>query len=250
MAKMNIRLLLVEDDQGDVRLIREMLKQVEHVDYEIWHVSTLREGLVCLKESSFDVLLLDLGLPDSQNLATFVRFKVAAPNLPVIVLTGFDDGELARTALRKGSQDFLVKGHVDTRLLDCSIRYAIERQRLVQRTAKVNETLIAAERNRVVQETAGGVAHEINQPLTVVTVVADHLLNTIDASDPNYDLIVSLQAATARIDKIVKDMQLAKRYATRPYTELCNILDLEAASGPTGSAAAKSDADTTTTTPG
>jgi DNA-binding NtrC family response regulator len=229
MDEQNIRLLVVEDDPGDVRLLQEMLHDVPGVAYEIWHAETLQEGVTCLGESRFHVVLLDLTLPDSNNLATFLKFKEAAAGLPVIVLTGVNDGDLARAAVRKGAQDFLVKGYVDRRLLDSSIRYAIERQRLALRMQKVNETVLEAERNRVVQETAGGAAHLINQPLTVITVVADHLLHDMNPVDPNYDLVVSLKSAADRIDDIVKDMQHAKRYATRPYVDSSQIVDFPSA---------------------
>jgi DNA-binding NtrC family response regulator len=222
-------MLLVEDEPDQARLIRDMLRQVQDITYEIWHADSLHDAISALREKEYDLLLIDLTLPDSRSLTTFVRLRIAAPEVPIIVLTGINDDELARTAVRRGAQDFLVKGHVDKHLLDCSIRYALERHRLFRRTEVVREKLIEAERDRVVQETAGGTAHLINQPLTVVTVVADHLLHTIDPGDPDYDLIESLFDASQRIDKIVREMGQAKHYAVRPYTDLMNILDLEAA---------------------
>lgn len=233
MERQSIRLLMLEDDNDQARLITDMLKHVEG-GYEIVRAATLCEAMTWLGKTVFDLLLTDLGLPDSNGLATFVRIRVAAPDVPIIVLTAYDDDELARAALRRGSQDYLIKGHVDGKTLDAAIRYAIERHRLIGRSARVTETLLHAERDRVVQETAGGVAQEINQPLTVVTVVADHLLSTMDPSHPDYDLVVSLRDAGNRIDRAVKAMQRAKKYVTRPYTDNCDILDLEAAAGRKG----------------
>jgi DNA-binding NtrC family response regulator len=227
MNKHEIRILLVEDDVGDAQLIRTMLRGTPDVSYELWHAQSLREGLAALGDAAYDVVLLDLTLPDSCGLATFVRMRVASPALPIIVLTGMDDDELARAAVRRGAQDFLGKRNMDEQKLDRAIRYALERHRLYRRTEQVNATLLEAERNRVVQETAGGVAHEINQPLTVITVVADHLLHELSPTDPNYDLIVSLSQASRRVDEIVQAMKLVKRYAVKPYTDVLNILDIE-----------------------
>lgn len=223
-----ICLLLVEDDEGDARLVRELLHEAVGASYEIWHVNSVQDAADCLKEKKFDAILCDLTLPDSDNLATFMKIKHLAADLPIVVITGFDDHDLALTALHRGAQDFLVKGYVDRRLLDSSIRHAIERHRLGRRIRRVNETVLEAERNRVVQETAGGAAHLINQPLTVISVVTDHLLHEMNPTDPNYDLLLSLKSAGDRVEKIVKDMQHAKTYTTRPYIDASNIVDLPA----------------------
>ncbi|MFH0909590.1 MAG: response regulator [bacterium] len=223
-----ICLLLVEDDDNEARLVRDMLREAVGVSYEIWHVNSIHDAADSLREKKFDAILCDLTLPDSDNLATFLKVKQSAPDIPVIVMTGFDDHALALAALQRGAQDFLVKGYVDRRLLDSSIRYAIERHRLGHRLERVNTTVLEAERNRVVQETAGGAAHLISQPLTVISVVTDHLLHELSPTDPNYDLLLSLKTAGDRIDKIVKDMQHAKTYATRPYNDSFRIVDLPA----------------------
>lgn len=238
MERRCMNVLLVEDDDDQARLILDMLKRASDAAYEVVRVSNLREAVLWLNKASFDVLLTDLGLPDSHGLATFVRLRVASPDLPILVLTACDDEALARAALRRGAQDYLIKGHVTPRMLSASVRYAVERHRLLERSARVTETLLDAERDRVVEETAGGVAQEINQPLTVVSVVADHLAATLDRSHPDYDLILSLQAAAERIDRAVKAMRHARKYVTKPYTEYADILDLEAAAkddGPTTS---------------
>jgi DNA-binding NtrC family response regulator len=219
-----VSLLLIEDDRDIAGLIRNMLRAVPAVNYQITHVISLREGLAGLKKSRPDVIITDLGLPDSAGLATVVRVKVAAPDIPLIVLTAHADGDTAIDALRRGSQDYLVKGRIDATMLDSSIRYALERH-------QTSSAVAQADRDRVVEETAGSVAHHINQPLTVLTLLADHMLQTADPDSGDFDLIQNLQAATKEIDKIVKELLEAKHYVTRPYTDRCRILDLPAAGG-------------------
>jgi signal transduction histidine kinase len=125
-----IRVLLVEDNLADVRLIQAMTAEVTATPFEITHESRLGTGLRRLQAESYDLLLLDLGLPDSQGLSTFALAHGAAHSLPIIVLTGDSDDQLALEALRSGAQDYLVKGDVDGRVLMRAIRYAIERKQI------------------------------------------------------------------------------------------------------------------------
>ena len=124
-----------------------------------------------------------------------------------------------------------MKRHVDGHLLDCSIRYAIERHLLFKRLETDTDKLLDKERNRVVEETAGGVAHEMNQPLTVMSLLSEKLLLETKPDDPIYTHLLSLKVAAERIDEIVKQIEAAKVYATRPYGKYLDILDLKAASG-------------------
>ena len=224
MNAKTIRVLLIEDDRDVAALIRSMLRSATTVGYEVRHVILLREGLAGLKDWRPDIIVTDLGLPDSEGLATVVRVKVAAPDIPVIVLTARADGEMAITALRRGSQDYLVKGRIDATLLDRSLRYAIERHQVSQQATQ-------ADRDRVVEETAGSVAHHINQPLTVLTLLAEHLLRSVDPASRDYDLIQNLFQASIDIEHVVKELLNARRYITSHYSKSCNILDIAAAGG-------------------
>ena len=122
--------MLIEDNLGDARLIREMLKEENFKADSIVHFQTLSEGLACLASDSIDVVLLDLGLPDSQGLNTFERIHSAANQLPIVILTGFKDEKLGLDAVRMGAQDYLFKGKLDGALLVKAITYAIERKKL------------------------------------------------------------------------------------------------------------------------
>ena len=124
-----IRVLLVEDNPGDARLLREVLSDISSQQFELIHVERLTEALERLDNERLDVILLDLSLPDAQGVDTVVRVRQHASNLPVVVLTGLDDETMALSALQNGAQDYLVKGQIDAPLLGHSIRYAIERHR-------------------------------------------------------------------------------------------------------------------------
>jgi PAS domain S-box-containing protein len=121
------RLLLVEDDLGFARLLREMFKEQGSEDTEVTHVESLAEAETQLADHPFDIILLDPGLPDSQGIDSVRRAHAAALRVPLVVLTGRDDESLALMALQEGAQDYLIKGQIDTRGLMRFLRYAVER---------------------------------------------------------------------------------------------------------------------------
>ena len=127
-----IRVLLVEDNPGDARLLREAVAAVPTPCLEWVTVERLGDALCRLADERFDVVLLDLSLPDAQGFETFARVEAEAPDVPIVVLTGLDDEELAVRTVQAGAQDYLVKAHLDGHLLVRALRYAIERRRSVQ----------------------------------------------------------------------------------------------------------------------
>jgi signal transduction histidine kinase/DNA-binding NarL/FixJ family response regulator len=146
MDSQSIKVLLIEDNSGDARLIQELVKEAATTQFELTHVSRLTTGLQCLVEEAFDVLLLDLGLPDSQGLDTFLQTQTQAPDIPIVVLSGLDSEALALEAVREGAQDYLVKGRVDGNLLTRALRYAVERKRAEKVLRQRNRELAALNR--------------------------------------------------------------------------------------------------------
>lgn len=127
-----VRVLLVEDNPADARYLREEIADVGAGSVQLTHVGRLEEALRRLDHEDFDVVLLDLSLPDEQGLDTLMRAHANAPSVPIVVLTGIDDEGLAVRAVREGAQDYLVKGRTDGNLLVRAMRYATERKRAIE----------------------------------------------------------------------------------------------------------------------
>ncbi|MDI3326470.1 Glu/Leu/Phe/Val dehydrogenase dimerization domain-containing protein [Pontibacterium granulatum] len=129
MDSSNIRSLVIEDNAVHARLILSLLAKAEAVSFDVVHVDTLTAGLARLAQGGIDVVLLDLVLPDSQELDTFLRLRKEAPDIPVVILSGLEDINLAARAVESGAQAYLIKGQINSAQLERSIRYAIERTR-------------------------------------------------------------------------------------------------------------------------
>jgi signal transduction histidine kinase/CheY-like chemotaxis protein len=134
-----IKILLIEDSPGDARLLEELLRETEQVQFDLVHVSRFGDALRALETQTFGVILLDLSLPDAQGVENIARLRRRKNVPPIVVMTGLNDEEVAVQAVQQGAQDYLVKGQVDGYLLARAVRYAIQRH-------KAEETL--KERNR------------------------------------------------------------------------------------------------------
>jgi diguanylate cyclase (GGDEF)-like protein len=125
-----IQVLLIEDNPDDALLLREAVRDDALSSFEFTVVENLKSGLEFLRQNEFDVVLLDLGLPDSQGLASFETIRNTYPEKPVVVLSVLADEKLALEAVQSGAQDYLVKGPTGWEIASRSIRYAIERKRM------------------------------------------------------------------------------------------------------------------------
>ena len=142
LIRSSMKILLIEDNPGDARLVKEMLYE-EGAKVNLDCAARLEEGLKQLKDKVYDIILLDLNLPDSNGFETFLELHKLNPDIPAIILTGIDDKELGLEAVRKGAQDYLVKGKFDGNLLIRSISYSIERQKLLLQLEKTMKELKA-----------------------------------------------------------------------------------------------------------
>ncbi|HUT08879.1 MAG TPA: SpoIIE family protein phosphatase [Thermoguttaceae bacterium] len=149
MESQRVRILLVEDDPDDVWIMRSLLGDRWDGPFELIHVELLSAAVHCCKEREFDVILLDLALPDSQGLETFLAMVAQADGVPIVVLSGYSDERTAVKAVQAGAEDYLVKGQVNDNLLVRSIRYAIERNRRHDAEAALRDT---SEEFRAAQE--------------------------------------------------------------------------------------------------
>jgi PAS domain S-box-containing protein len=139
-----LELLLVEDNLGDARLLREMLHERAPDKFALTHLGCMSEAVNHLATNHVDIILLDLGLPDTEGLGAVRGARGAAPRIPLIVLTGCDDEALADQALQEGAQDFLVKGQIETPALLRAIRYATQRMKADVEMQNAHEGVEAA----------------------------------------------------------------------------------------------------------
>jgi signal transduction histidine kinase len=170
-----IKVLLVEDNPGDARLLREMLAEGYGSPFELTHAERLAAARQHLQDNCFDVILLDLSLPDAHGLDTITSVYKEAPSVPVVVLTGLDDEEVGLKAVQYGAQDYLIKGQIDGNLLARALRYGVERKRVL---AALEQS------NKVKSEFLGFVSHELRTPLNQIVgqaaMIQDGLLGEIN----------------------------------------------------------------------
>ncbi|MEH1765437.1 hybrid sensor histidine kinase/response regulator [Nostoc sp.] len=196
MEKFTIHILLVEDSASDAHLLRRIFLHADQEQWQMLHVERLSEAIDASRENSastldnsqivsrrqrrFDLVLLDLSLPDSIGLDTLKEFRAAIPDIPVVVLTGLDDEDLAMQALAEGAQDYLVKDQITIQRLVRAIRYAIERSEILNQLRESEERTRQAlakeqELNELKSNFVAMVSHEFRTPMTTIRTAVDIL---------------------------------------------------------------------------
>lgn len=209
MQKDIIKILIVEDDPGDADFIKETLAD-QPDSFEIEWIDRLRTAMENLKMSQFDMVLLDLGLPDSQGLDTFNYINAVAPETPILILTGLNDNELAVRAVQNGAQDYLVKGTVTSELLGHTIKYAIERKK-VQIESYHNERLRGA------LELAEGASHELSQPIQIIAGLVELISLETTNNKVLSEKIEIMKEQIYHISKWLHQLQHITHYRTKSY---------------------------------
>lgn len=190
---------------GDARLIREMFGKERADSFKLTHYLRMKEAEIHLAQGGVDIVLLDMGLPDGHGLDTVRRAHTAAPDVPMIVLTGLDDEALAADAMKEGAQDYLIKGQIENRALPRALRHAIERHRMQAET-----NLVRAEQMRLKDEFLSHVSHELRSPLTSIysfsTIIADGLAGETSPQQDDYLQIIlsNVQQLRAMIEDLLE----------------------------------------------
>jgi PAS domain S-box-containing protein len=182
MSQTIFQVLMIEDEPADVLLVKENLDPDHYAEFQITHVERLVDGLDKARSQKFDVILLDLGLPDSQGLVTFNRMHEQIPDVPVLVLSGKRDEQIAIQSVQAGAQDYLLKDEMNGAILARAIRYAIERQR-AQTTWHAQEQRLQLFTNYsrdimlLIRQSDGRVLEANTAALTAYGYSRDELLN-------------------------------------------------------------------------
>lgn len=231
MSQESIRILLIEDNPGDVRLIQENLSEVRDIDFQLEYTDCLAVGLEYLARGGIDVVLLDLSLPDSFGLGTIEKVHFHDLTVPIVVLTSIADEEYAITSVRKGAQDFLIKGEFDSVLLGRIMRYAIERKRTELELKEARDAAqtfnreltasnqllgqaienarrmaeIAAMASQAKSDFLANVSHEIRTPMNVILGMTE-LLQETPLGDRQQEYVHILKTAGESLLDLISDV--------------------------------------------
>ncbi|MBW4533850.1 MAG: hybrid sensor histidine kinase/response regulator [Pleurocapsa minor HA4230-MV1] len=233
-----IAILLIEDDLAEARLIQEILRNFDLNQFVLTHVQRLQTGLNQLKQQQFDLVLLDLTLPDSQGLSSVELLVQNSVHLPIVVLTNTNDNQLAIEAVRRGAQDYLVKRKINIDVLVRSIQYAIERQKASDLLRETNENLTnqiqqktselmkAKEINHFQSELVSMFSHDFRNPLTTVLSCTELLHNKNDllSEERKVYLFQMLRNASKDMVQLLDEVLLVGQ--TESDTFQCNLTEL------------------------
>lgn len=241
MSENSVKILLIEDDPAEARLLHEVLKSFNLQSFSLVHVNRLQAALEKLECDRYDVVLLDLTLPDSQGLVSVDTIVKQSPNLPIVVLTNTNDDKLAIEAVRLGAQDYLIKRKINVDVLVRSLQYAIERQRASELLREANENLAnqvkrktdelikAREIDRLKSELVSMFSHDFRSPLTTVLSCAELLQNKghLLTEEKKVHLFDLLRGASKNMAQLLDEVLLVGRADSG--TSECNLapLDLE-----------------------
>jgi DNA-binding NtrC family response regulator len=194
-----VRILLVEDDDGSAVILQKMLARWRFGAFSVLRAANLAAALALAGRERIDLVLLDLGLPDSQGPDTFGRMLAGAAPAPIIVLTGADDEDLGTAMVRQGAQDYIAKGQVDSASLARAVRHAVERCR-AQRE-------LAEEHDRATAEFASAASRGLKAPLASMTRDLADLLGGAAGPVPEHLMgrLRALEADCRRMEDAVED---------------------------------------------
>jgi len=249
-----VRTLIVDDSPIDAQLMQGMLANNESFVFNTVIVHSFSQASEHLRSNKLDLVILDLGLPDSQGIDTLIRLRRENLEVATVVITGLDNEDMGLAAIQQDAQDYLVKGTFDKSNLVRSIRYSLERKRVSETLRKTNEKLIVnekklmntladlsmahqelkdaqtqliqAEKLQSVGILAAGVAHEVKNPLAIILQGVEYLLKKVHADDANIRMVLeNLDNAVHRADNIIREL-LDVTSLTKIEFKLVNLNDI------------------------
>jgi two-component sensor histidine kinase len=206
-----LTILLIEDNHADVEMIREMLSDVKGMPFDLVCADRLSAAKPHFEKGGIDVILLDLGLPDSQGLKTLTQLKVHSGDVPVVVLTMLDNEETGLMALKEGAQDYLVKGQINGPLIARSLRYAIERGRNEKELKQQRDSLEVMVLNK--ETMLREIHHRVKNNLQLITGLLDMAcMNSSDGSAKEIltDIMLKIQTMAQIHNRLYESKQFGK----------------------------------------
>lgn len=227
-----LRVLLVEDNPGDARLVELLLSEVVTSAFDILRAATLGEAFERLNKNEFDVALLDLSLPDASGLDSVTALQSAAPYLPLVVLSGMADEEVALRAIQGGAEDYLVKGLGDGALISRSIRYAIERKKAEERLAYLSQydSLTGLANRALFQDRLAQAVARAERDEAMVTLISLDLDRFKDFNDALGHSVgdMLLKTAATRLRECVRDGDTVARLGSDEFGIILeNVSDVQ-----------------------
>ena len=236
-----LKILLIEDNLAEARLLQEFIKLTKSQNFGLVHVQRLQDGINQLNSQKYDVILLDLTLPDSQGLSSIPQLLQQNPSNPIIVLTNTNDEELAIEAVRQGAQDYLVKRHVNPDTLVRSVRYAVERKQFLEQLNQINQTLEtqveekttellkSQEINQLKSEFMAMLSHDIRNPLNTILLAAG-LIEKYQkelTNNSQIDYVQLIRSAIKNVSHLVDEASLIGKSDSGQLPYQPHILNLE-----------------------
>jgi len=230
MLSQYVNILMVEDNPGDAQLLQEHLTDGLGAGYRITHCDRLGEALKFLDREVCDIILLDLSLPDSRGLPTFLNLHGKASDIPIVILTGFDDESLASQAMQRGAQDYLPKNSINGHQLARTIRYAIERKQWEETIRSREERINRMQKMEAIGRLSGGIAHNFNNILTAIIGNCELLLPRVVVDPKALRYTEAIQRAAQRASSLTRElMAFCRKQPMHPQPVQVNevIRDME-----------------------
>ncbi len=200
-------ILQIDCDEGYIRRMPRMLDRSQWGAYSVEAAATLSDGTHKLREASFDAVVLELELPDSEGIEALFRVKQLRPQLPALVYSGIQENDVGNRVIREGAQDFLPKDTTTSFQLSRALAHAIERQKLINRAARLQKELVGSERDRAVVETARAAAREIEPSLRSLDVE----LEQMESNEDVHEIIRRIEAVRNTLDQLFESVERLDR---------------------------------------